>query len=156
MDLASKTFTLDIMGADYGTFAFANAYAANIAELRLGTTAEAVMDTNAGICKMYCNYLVNDSIQGKFMRHDWKVEQTGDMTVVANGGEYQFNGTTGKASIAKDFTAASGEVALDLIMLYPEIADGAEIALNEIFDNGCSRPRDPNGSPAVVDHPVTT
>ena len=24
--------------------------------------------------------------------------------------------------------------------------DGAEIALNEIFDNGCSRPRDPNGA----------
>ena len=28
--------------------------------------------------------------------------------------------------------------------------DGAEIALDEIFDNGCSRPRDPNGSPAEV------
>ena len=28
--------------------------------------------------------------------------------------------------------------------------DGAEIALNEIFDNGCSRPRDPSGSPAEV------
>ena len=28
--------------------------------------------------------------------------------------------------------------------------DGAEIALDEIFDNGCSRPRDPNGSPSEV------
>ena len=28
--------------------------------------------------------------------------------------------------------------------------DGAETALDEIFDNGCSRPRDPNGSPAEV------
>lgn len=28
--------------------------------------------------------------------------------------------------------------------------DGAEIALDEIFDNGCSRPRDPNGTPAEV------
>ena len=28
--------------------------------------------------------------------------------------------------------------------------DGAEIALDEIFDNGCSRPRDPNGAPAEV------
>ena len=28
--------------------------------------------------------------------------------------------------------------------------DGAEIALDEIFDNGCSRPRDPNGSPEEV------
>ena len=28
--------------------------------------------------------------------------------------------------------------------------DGAEIALDEIFDNGCSRPRDPNGIPAEV------
>lgn len=28
--------------------------------------------------------------------------------------------------------------------------DGAEIALDEIFDNGCSRPRDPNGKPAEV------
>ena len=28
--------------------------------------------------------------------------------------------------------------------------DGAEIALDEIFGNGCSRPRDPNGSPAEV------
>ena len=28
--------------------------------------------------------------------------------------------------------------------------DGAEIALDEIFDNGCSRPRDPNGTPAEI------
>ena len=28
--------------------------------------------------------------------------------------------------------------------------DGAEIALDEIFDNGCSRPRDPNGVPEEV------
>ena len=28
--------------------------------------------------------------------------------------------------------------------------DGSEIALDEIFDNGCSRPRDPNGTPAEV------
>ena len=28
--------------------------------------------------------------------------------------------------------------------------DGAEIALDEIFDNGCSRPRDPNGTPEEV------
>lgn len=28
--------------------------------------------------------------------------------------------------------------------------DGAEIGLDEIFDNGCSRPRDPNGAPAEV------
>ena len=28
--------------------------------------------------------------------------------------------------------------------------DGAEIALDEIFDNGCSRPRDPNGALAEV------
>lgn len=28
--------------------------------------------------------------------------------------------------------------------------DGAEIALDEIFDNGCARPRDPNGAPAEV------
>ena len=28
--------------------------------------------------------------------------------------------------------------------------DGAEIALDEIFDNGCSRPRDPNGTPEEI------
>ena len=28
--------------------------------------------------------------------------------------------------------------------------DGAEIALDEIFDNGCSRPRDPNGAPEEI------
>lgn len=28
--------------------------------------------------------------------------------------------------------------------------DGKDVALDEIFDNGCSRPRDPNGSPAEV------
>ena len=28
--------------------------------------------------------------------------------------------------------------------------DGTEIALDEIFDNGCSRPRDPNGTPEEV------
>lgn len=28
--------------------------------------------------------------------------------------------------------------------------DGVEIALDEVFDNGCSRPRDPNGAPAEI------
>lgn len=28
--------------------------------------------------------------------------------------------------------------------------DGVDIPLNEIFDNGCSRPRDPNGTPAEI------
>ena len=28
--------------------------------------------------------------------------------------------------------------------------DGKEIPLNKIFDNGCSRPRDPNGTPAEI------
>ena len=30
------------------------------------------------------------------------------------------------------------------------ILDGVEIALDEVFDNGCSRPRDPNGTPAEI------
>ena len=30
------------------------------------------------------------------------------------------------------------------------ILDGVEIALDEVFDNGCSRPRDPNGAPAEI------
>ena len=28
--------------------------------------------------------------------------------------------------------------------------DGKEIPLDKIFDNGCSRPRDPNGTPAEI------
>jgi len=129
MDLAAKTYSIDLNGADFGTYAFASAYATDIAQVKLGTTEAATMDTSVGVCKMYCNYLVNDYIQGKFIRHDWKVEQSGDMTVVANGGEFQFNGNEGKAALSKSFTPASGEIALDLIMLYPEMADGAQIAL---------------------------
>ena len=30
------------------------------------------------------------------------------------------------------------------------ILDGVEIGLDKIFDNGCSRPRDPNGTPAEI------
>ena len=129
MDLASKTYTLLIDGKTYGTFAFANAYAADVAQLKLGTTEATTMDTVVGACRMYCNFLVNDNASGNFIQDNWTVSQTGDMTVVAKSGEYQFNGNEGKASISRSFAAASGEIALDLIMLYPEMADGAEIAL---------------------------
>jgi hypothetical protein len=30
------------------------------------------------------------------------------------------------------------------------LLDGVDIPLNQIFDNGCSRPRDPNGTPAEI------
>ncbi|MGN1121297.1 MAG: stalk domain-containing protein, partial [Eubacteriales bacterium] len=128
-DIAARTYHVNINNADCGTYAFANASAADIAQFRTGTTAEAVMDTTIGTLKMYCNYLVNEYIGANAIPYTWKAEQTGDMTVSASGGEFVFDGNTGKASLSKDFTATSGKIAAELIMLYPEIADGATFAL---------------------------
>lgn len=127
-DLAARTNRINLANTDCGTYAFASGAASDVAQFRTGTTDEAVMDNQLGTLKMYCNYLVNE-YACSVIPYDWKSEQSGDMTVSASGGEFVFEGNTGKASLAKDFKATSGKVAADMIMLYPEYADGATFAL---------------------------
>lgn len=51
------------------------------------------------------------------------------MTVEISGGEFVFNGNTGKASMSKSFKPVSGNISTELIMLYPDMADGFTYAL---------------------------
>lgn len=128
-DVDAGTYQVSIANADAGTYSFANSAAADIAQFRTGTTDEAVMDTSVWPLKMYCNYLVNEYIGENVIPYTWKAEQDGDMTVTAESGEFVFNGNSGKASLSKDFKATSGKIAAELIMLYPELGDGATFAL---------------------------
>ena len=128
-DLAARTNRIELDGKNCGTFGFATGAAVDIAVFRTGTTDEAVMDTAVYPLRMYCNYLVNDSARTKVIPDSWTVEQTGDMTVEVSGGEFVFKGNTGKASMSKSFKAVSGNISTELILLYPEMADGFTYAL---------------------------
>lgn len=128
-DIAAKTNQVIIANQTAGTYGFASGAAEDVAVFKTGTTDEAIMDTSISTLKMYCNYLVNEYIVNSVIPYDWKNEHSGSMKVEATGGEFVFSGETGKASLTKSFKASSGEIEAQLIMLYPEMADGATIAL---------------------------
>ena len=128
-DLAARTNRYELDGKNCGTFGFATGAAIDVAVFRTGTTDEAIMDTSVYPLRMYCNYLVNDSACTKVIPDSWTVEQTGNMTVESSGGEFVFNGNTGKASMSKSFKPVSGNISTELIMLYPDMADGFTYAL---------------------------
>ena len=129
-NLASRTYEVAVGNAAAGTYAFASAYASNIAFYRTGTTAEAVMDTTVTPLQMYANYAVNEMFSAaNELPYDWQYAASGDVTATVKNGELLFDGASGKAAVSKAFTGISGKAALDFIMLYPEMADGGAFTL---------------------------
>lgn len=141
-DLDAHTSKLYINGKNTGSFDVKNAAAGRF---YVGTT-ESAAEVGFAVSKLYvyANYLVNEKFADAEISDDWKLD--GTFAVTKTGGQSTGDFTSAaidakagsKNTAYKSFGKNSGKVVFETLVLIPESAKGAAIALNAGTDTVAS------------------
>lgn len=141
-DLDAHTSKLYINGKSTGSFDIKNAAAGRF---YAGTT-ESAAEVGFVVSKLYvyANYLVNENFADAEISDDWKLD--GTFAVTKTGGQSTgdftsayINAKAGSKNTAyKSFGKISGKVVFETLVLIPESANGAVVALNAGTDTVAS------------------